>query len=326
MGAELEFIQGSNAGRKFALDGIELTVGRDAQAGLVLAEPAVSRMHAKFTCQSGAWSVSDLGSANGTLVNGARIGSAPVSLNLGDTIQLGPVVLRYQDSAASAEPTQAWSGPAFGPAPVLAQQAPSQPTYIPPPSGSEPVAFSQPMPVQYAPPQPYGAPTQQQPMIMIQGGRNLTWLWVFLCLVALGPCGLLCLGALALAILPYALVIGGLTCGCVGVSLYRRYNGYPGWERQATRGLALGVGGFAAMAVGCLLLVFTFLNQRKNENEFPGGGFPEQRSSQGAQTGGSAPGAGPGTPSTGPSETQGGNGGLPSNPSGGGTAPSAPPR
>jgi hypothetical protein len=69
------------------------TLGRADQAGLVLADPAVSAEHARLTRGNGAWAVIDLGSTNGTLVN-QRLVEGRAALEPGDVLGLGNVRLK----------------------------------------------------------------------------------------------------------------------------------------------------------------------------------------------------------------------------------------
>ncbi|MEL6985249.1 MAG: FHA domain-containing protein, partial [Actinomycetota bacterium] len=62
------------------------TVGRLAEHHLTIDLPAMSRNHATIDRRSGTWWLTDLGSKNGTFVNGAPIGPEPVALTDGDTI------------------------------------------------------------------------------------------------------------------------------------------------------------------------------------------------------------------------------------------------
>lgn len=74
-------------------------VGRDLQADLPLLHHQVSRNHARFEPEADGWIVRDLGSANGTFVNGVRVDH--VRLGHGDTLDIGPVKLVFlkHDSA-----------------------------------------------------------------------------------------------------------------------------------------------------------------------------------------------------------------------------------
>jgi pSer/pThr/pTyr-binding forkhead associated (FHA) protein len=56
-------------------EGRKSIVGRDPDCGVVVEDDRVSRRHAAFTFEAAGWTVTDLGSKNGTLVNGVRIES-----------------------------------------------------------------------------------------------------------------------------------------------------------------------------------------------------------------------------------------------------------
>jgi DNA-binding winged helix-turn-helix (wHTH) protein len=81
-------------------DGVHLA-GRDDACALVIDASTVSRHHARITVVSGAATIEDLGSTNGTHVNGMRI-SAPTRLGFGDELSLGSEVLQVRRRAASA--------------------------------------------------------------------------------------------------------------------------------------------------------------------------------------------------------------------------------
>jgi hypothetical protein len=70
-----------------------VVVGRSPNADVVINEPFVSARHACFTLQGPALMVEDMGSTNGTLVNG-RVIEEPVTLRDGDDVQVGDVVMR----------------------------------------------------------------------------------------------------------------------------------------------------------------------------------------------------------------------------------------
>jgi len=82
------------AGAAFALDAIT-SLGRDVNNSIVLDDEFVSTTHAALTYRGRAWYVEDLGSTNGTFVNGSQVdGLAPIAF--GDEIQVGQVRLRLE--------------------------------------------------------------------------------------------------------------------------------------------------------------------------------------------------------------------------------------
>lgn len=91
-GAGLTVVRSENrAGESVAVRD-SVVIGRDAGADLVIDDPYASDFHVRITNQSGALSLLDLGSANGTYVNGRRV-IAPQGLNQGDSVQIGTTVL-----------------------------------------------------------------------------------------------------------------------------------------------------------------------------------------------------------------------------------------
>jgi len=81
------------AGREFTVDRPALTIGRRPDQDIVIEDPSVSRAHARIEISGGRPSVVDLGSTNGTLVNGRRAGAEPLPLRPGDRLQVGAVLL-----------------------------------------------------------------------------------------------------------------------------------------------------------------------------------------------------------------------------------------
>jgi predicted component of type VI protein secretion system len=70
----------------------ELLLGRQLSCDVVLGELTVSRRHARLVFRDGHWVIQDLGSTNGTRVNGVRVGRC--ELHPGDHIDLGDERLR----------------------------------------------------------------------------------------------------------------------------------------------------------------------------------------------------------------------------------------
>ncbi|MFE9610036.1 FHA domain-containing protein [Streptomyces sp. NPDC006012] len=70
-----------------------LRIGRDPVNGLRLTHETVSRVHAELTRQGGMWVLRDLGSTNGTVVNGRRVIGAAV-VRAGDQVAFGRVAFR----------------------------------------------------------------------------------------------------------------------------------------------------------------------------------------------------------------------------------------
>jgi hypothetical protein len=74
----------------------ETIVGRDAGLGLSLTgESSISRKHASIVKTGENVMVTDLGSTNGTFVNGAKL-SAPTTLRSGDSVQFGAVIFQFR--------------------------------------------------------------------------------------------------------------------------------------------------------------------------------------------------------------------------------------
>ena len=77
--------------RTIEVDGTPLTVGRSRDNGLVLADTRVSRMHGRLQARRGTLVYTDLGSTNGSRVNGIRVDE--IALGIGDRLLLGDTVL-----------------------------------------------------------------------------------------------------------------------------------------------------------------------------------------------------------------------------------------
>src|SRR5687767_1550763 len=75
-GLSVEAIAGPAAGTRVRLAGRELAIGADPTNALVLADPTVSRFHARIIAGDDGVRIVDRGSVNGTVVNGLRVRDA----------------------------------------------------------------------------------------------------------------------------------------------------------------------------------------------------------------------------------------------------------
>ena len=90
--------RGALSGSRYLLDEDEVTVGRDPRADILLDDSTVSRQHAVFRRENGAYTVIDAGSLNGTYVNRQRVDKA--TLKNGDEIMIGKFRLFYFTNSA----------------------------------------------------------------------------------------------------------------------------------------------------------------------------------------------------------------------------------
>ncbi len=85
---QLVIRSGAGAGKVLPLEKSEMHVGRDVTNDLVISEEKVSRRHARLYSEGDQFVVEDLGSTNGTFINGARL-SGPHLLRVGEQITFG---------------------------------------------------------------------------------------------------------------------------------------------------------------------------------------------------------------------------------------------
>ena len=101
LGATIRVMRGFFEGLELPVDRDWVVVGRGRTADVVIAEPTISRAHAAIGFDGEGFFVEDLGSTNGTAVNGKKEDAAGdgrraprVMLNTGDEIQLGKLLLK----------------------------------------------------------------------------------------------------------------------------------------------------------------------------------------------------------------------------------------
>jgi hypothetical protein len=133
-----------------------VNLGRDITNNIVINDREVSRHHLRFTRGADGYTMEDLGSTNGTFINGRRLtGASP--LKPGDMIGLGETVTLSYDVARGAVPGVGTPPPAAAPYPPAASPyapPPAAAPYQAPPPAQPPAAYQ---------PQPPAAPYQPQP-------------------------------------------------------------------------------------------------------------------------------------------------------------------
>jgi len=173
--------------KSFTLSKQEIILGRDANADIVINVAEVSRRHTRLHWEANAYIVEDLGSTNGTFVNGSRL-TGPVTLHPGDVVHLGEAAaLVYK--ATQFDPNATIVAPAK-------QNFAASPTAAPP---SAP-AFAGNIP---ASPTPADAPLPQEK-------PSRPWLWAGIGCLGLIICMVACCTA------PIVLILAPSLCWCIG--------------------------------------------------------------------------------------------------------------
>lgn len=96
--------RGPQIGQIFTLLTLSSVIGRDPMADIVISDPEVSRQHVRLTRSEDGYQIQDLGSTNGTFVNGQRLAGESLLLQAGQEILLGSsIVLLYLESVGEPE-------------------------------------------------------------------------------------------------------------------------------------------------------------------------------------------------------------------------------
>jgi diguanylate cyclase (GGDEF)-like protein len=85
-------LSGPAVGQTYTIGPQSAVLGRGGGNEALIPDPEISRQHARIVLTDGGFMISDLGSVNGTFVNGVRI-EAPTSLHEADRVQLGPLTV-----------------------------------------------------------------------------------------------------------------------------------------------------------------------------------------------------------------------------------------
>ena len=146
--AQFRFIMrsGPAIGTVYPLEAQEISIGRDNTNTVAINDAEVSRRHARMELRGSAYVIQDLGSTNGTFVNGTRISGVQM-LNSGDTVSFGEGIVLVYESVTDMNAT------------VLSTKAPQtvvqRPTSAP---AATPAPVYKPAPAPTPPPRPAPAP------------------------------------------------------------------------------------------------------------------------------------------------------------------------
>ena len=136
-GFRLVMTQGPEPGQTFTLDRDTLTIGRDPTSEVAIIDAQVSRQHSRLVRQGNVVLLEDLGSTNGTFVNGVRVTTSH-ALSNGDVIALGDAVkFTFYGQTTGIEETL------VGGLKAAAMPEAGAPAYTPPPApAAAPPSFS----------------------------------------------------------------------------------------------------------------------------------------------------------------------------------------
>ncbi len=159
MAGKFQFVMrsGPTVGAIYPLEADSISIGRDASNTIQINDAEISRRHSRLELKGGKYVIEDVGSTNGTHVNGQRIMSAYV-LKVGDVVSFGEgIVLGYEASDQDPAATLAMSR-----SPAPARQ------YVPAPSPAQPYAGQVP-----AGPMPMPKKTNPLPIVIGVGALVL---------------------------------------------------------------------------------------------------------------------------------------------------------
>ncbi|MFP2960522.1 FHA domain-containing protein, partial [Myxococcus sp. 1LA] len=148
----LTITQGLQTGRELTFEAAEVNIGRTSENDLVLHDHGVSRRHARIVLRDDKYFVADMGSSNGTVLNGGLL-SGEQQLRDGDKIGVGPV-----------EFTFVWVPPE-GDEDATRPIRRGDPVPTVDPDATRPIRLNDPIPAASGIVLPEGFPTAQQPAV-----------------------------------------------------------------------------------------------------------------------------------------------------------------
>ncbi|MBN2146303.1 MAG: FHA domain-containing protein [Anaerolineales bacterium] len=204
---------GPTPGQTYDLVKNDIYIGRDITNDIVINDSEISRRHSRLLFQAGRYTIQDVGSTNGTFVNGQRL-MGPHVLGVGEVVMLGEnVSLSFESVGFDPNATVVGSAPQAGvPAPQGFAPPPAQPGFAPPsaqpgfaPPPAQP-AYA-PAPV-YAGQVPAGPEEAMPPAPMPKKGGTNTWI--------LAGCGCLFLVVIACVIAAFLIDYFNYWCTLFG--------------------------------------------------------------------------------------------------------------
>lgn len=165
---------GPAPGKVYSLEESEISIGREVGSNVFINDVEISRRHARLTLLTGNYALEDLGSTNGTFVNGQRVTGSRI-LQPGDTITLGETVsLTFESTPFDPNATQVSAASTVGVTRPPKSETPApQEEHVPPP----------PTQVDYADQRP---PISYEALLPEESPPSRTWLWAsFGCAVVL---------------------------------------------------------------------------------------------------------------------------------------------
>ncbi len=138
---QLTMRSGPTPGKVFPIEQQDVRLGRDLASDVSISDPEVSRHHARFFMQDEGVFIEDLGSTNGTFLNGERI-SSPQQLRQGDVITFGEKIVMVFEKVIYDRDATVVSSQAPRTVPAQFQEAP--PVQQPYQSEPQPVGYQQP--------------------------------------------------------------------------------------------------------------------------------------------------------------------------------------
>ncbi len=138
---------GPNPGKSYELTSSEIFIGRDIHNDIVINDAEISRKHARMVMQAGGYVLEDLGSTNGTFVNGQRL-MGPHVLRPNELIMLGENISLVFETSYDADATVIAVPSQPPPVKATPSRVTSPTSYVPAASPGEALPYSpEPQPV-----------------------------------------------------------------------------------------------------------------------------------------------------------------------------------